>query len=243
MGLYIKTIGENMKKQVIFIFILLKSICLFCEENDYAFVKKAINQFWSTLPYGTNWTLSCSSVLKEKNKTSDFYDRDKAFDNNLETAWVEGVSGSGINEYIMEYVCTIDSENFNYQESIEKDGIQFFLSVNNGYCKSENLFLKNNRVKKAKIVFYDTPISVGQNFTKIKDEPIIIYENIIDFKDSIDKQNFSFIINTRDDNIFSSPFIVMQLIILDVYPGSDYDNTCISEINVYGEYVSDSVSN
>ena len=126
---------------------------------------------------------------------------------------------------------------FNYQESIEKDGIQFFLSVNNGYCKSENLFLKNNRVKKAKIVFYDTPISVGQNSTKIKDEPIIIYENIIDFKDSIDKQNFSFIINTRDDNIYSSPFIVMQLIILDIYPGSDYDNTCISEIKVYGEKV------
>ena len=35
----------------------------------------------------------------------------------------------------------------------------------------------------------------------------------------------------------------MQLIILDVYPGTDYDDTCISEINVYGEYVSDSVSN
>ena len=92
-------------------------------------------------------------------------------------------------------------------------------------------------MKKAKIVFYDTPISVGQNSTKIKDEPIIIYENIIDFKDSIDKQNFSFIINTRDDNIYSSPFIVMQLIILDIYPGSDYDNTCISEIKVYGEKV------
>ena len=80
-----------MKKQVIFIFILLKSICLFCEENDYAFVKKAINQFWSTLPYGTNWTLSCSSVLKEKNKTSDFYDRDKAFDNNLDFNTNKGI--------------------------------------------------------------------------------------------------------------------------------------------------------
>ena len=35
----------------------------------------------------------------------------------------------------------------------------------------------------------------------------------------------------------------MQLIILDIYPGTDYDNTCISEFKVYGEYVSDSVSN
>lgn len=58
----------------------------------------------------------------------------------------------------------------------------------------------------------------------------------IELKDTMDEQNFSFKINTRDDNIYSSPFVIMQLIILDVYPGTDYDDTCISEINVYGEY-------
>ena len=43
-----------MKKKVFLILLLLKSMCLFCEENDYDFVEKAIEQFWSTLPYGTN---------------------------------------------------------------------------------------------------------------------------------------------------------------------------------------------
>lgn len=226
-----------MKKKVILILLLLQCMSLFSEENDYSFVKKAINQYWSTLPYGTNWTLSRSSALKESIESPDFYERDKAFDGNIETAWVEDGSGSGINEYIMEYVCHRDLDNFNYQLSKRKNGINISIVINNGYCKNENLFLKNNRVKRAKIILYDTPISVGQNSTKIKDKPIIIYENKIELKDTMDEQKFSFIINTRDDNLFSSPFIMIQLIILDVYPGTQYDNTAISEIKVYGEYV------
>ena len=80
-----------MKKKVILILLLLQCMSLFSEENDYSFVKKAINQYWSTLPYGTNWTLSRSSALKESSESPDFYERDKAFDGNIETAWVEGV--------------------------------------------------------------------------------------------------------------------------------------------------------
>lgn len=217
-------------------------MCLFCEENDYDFVKKAIEQYWSTLPYGTNWTLSRSSALKENSESSDFYERDKAFDGNIETAWVEGSLGNGINEYIMTNILLRDKKldlfsNINYRKSLEKKGINIFLSVNNGYCKNENLFLKNNRVKRAKIVFYDTPIAVGQDSTNIDDNPMIIYEEEIELRDIMDEQKFSFVINTRDDNLFSSPFIMIQLIILDVYPGTQYDNTAISEIKVYGEYV------
>lgn len=229
-----------MKKKVILILLLLQCMSLFSEENDYSFVKKAINQYWSTLPYGTNWTLSRSSALKESSESPDFYERDKAFDGNIETAWVEGVDGNGNNEYIMTNVFKRYKKwyvNFDYQEVIEKKGINIFLSVNNGYCKNENLFLKNNRVKRAKIVFYDTPIAVGQDSTNIDDNPMIIYEEEIELRDIMDEQKFSFIINTRDDNLFSSPFIMIQLIILDVYPGTQYDNTAISEIKVYGEYV------
>lgn len=229
-----------MKKKVFLILLLLRSMCLFCEENDYDFVKKAIEQYWSTLPYGTNWTLSRSSALKESSESLDFYERDKTFDGNIETAWVEGVDGNGNNEYIMTNVFKRYKKwyvNFDYQEVIEKKGINIFLSVNNGYCKNENLFLKNNRVKRAKIVFYDTPIAVGQDSTNIDDNPMIIYEEEIELRDIMDEQKFSFIINTRDDNLFSSPFIMIQLIILDVYPGTQYDNTAISEIKVYGEYV------
>lgn len=229
-----------MKKKVFLILLLLQCMSLFSEENDYSFVKKAINQYWSTLPYGTNWTLSRSSALKESSESPDFYERDKAFDGNIETAWVEGVDGNGNNEYIMTTVFKRYKKwyvNFDYQEVIEKKGINIFLSVNNGYCKNENLFLKNNRVKRAKIVFYDTPIAVGQDSTNIDDNPMIIYEKEIELRDIMDEQKFSFIINTRDDNLFSSPFIMIQLIILDVYPGTQYDNTAISEIKVYGEYV------
>ena len=62
-------------------------------------------------------------------------------------------------------------------------------------------------------------------------------------QDSPETQKYEFSIILRDDFLYSSPAVILQLIILDVYPGSDYDDTCISEIKVYGEYVSDSVSN
>lgn len=231
-----------MKKKVFLILLLLKSMCLFCEENDYDFVEKAIEQFWSTLPYGTNWTLSRSSALKESSESPDFYERDKAFDGNIETAWVEDGSGSGINEYIMTNILLKDKKldlfsNINYRKVLKKNGVCLFLSINNGFCKNEDLFIQNNRVKEARIIVYDTPISIGQDSTMIDNNPIVVYENIIELKDTMDEQKFSFIINTRDDNLFSSPFIMIQLIILDVYPGTQYDNTAISEIKVYGEYV------
>ena len=219
--------------------VLLHCSFIFGQENDYSFIRKAINQYWSTLPYGKNWTCSRSSVLQEKSKSSDFYEYDKAFDNNLETVWVEGVPGNGINEYIMANICQKDLCNFNYRKAKKNNGINIFLSLNNGYCKNESLFIKNNRIKKAHVIIYDTPIAIGQDTTKIDDNPIIIYDEIIDLKDTMDEQTFSFVINTREDNIYSSPFVIMQFIILDVYPGTDYDDTCISEIKVYGEYANE----
>jgi hypothetical protein len=56
-------------------------------------------------------------------------------------------------------------------------------------------------------------------------------------------QEFDLPLKLRNDYVTSYPLLVLKITIVDIYPGSDYDNTCISEIKVYGEYVSDSVSN
>ena len=45
--------------------------------------------------------MGASSVLHENGKEDGFYDRNKLFDKDLSTSWVEGVSGDGIGEYIL----------------------------------------------------------------------------------------------------------------------------------------------
>lgn len=72
---------------------------------------------------------------------------------------------------------------------------------------------------------------------------MLIYDSLIELKDTMELQEFDLPLKLRNDYVTSSPLLVLKITIVDIYPGSDYDNTCISEINVYGEYVSDSVSN
>ena len=72
---------------------------------------------------------------------------------------------------------------------------------------------------------------------------MLIYDSLIELKDTMELQEFDLPLKLRNDYVTSSPLLVLKITIADIYPGSDYDNTCISEINVYGEYVSDSVSN
>ena len=72
---------------------------------------------------------------------------------------------------------------------------------------------------------------------------MLIYDSLIELKDTMELQEFDLPLKLRNDYVTSSPLLVLKITIADIYPGTDYDNTCISEINVYGEYVSDSVSN
>ena len=78
---------------------------------------------------------------------------------------------------------------------------------------------------------------MGQNTIVVESEPLVIYDSDIEIKDIREVQEFDFLINLRDDYLYSTPTLILQFIILDVYKGTDYDDTCISEIKVYGEYV------
>lgn len=228
-----------MKKIFILMTMIFQTLCAFCEGRDFSFVKKAIDQYWVTVPYRKSWTLARSSVLRENGKSIELYEWDKAFDNNTDTAWVEGVPGFGRNEYIMANVEIRNGKFYyavDYHDTKEESGIKIYLSILNGFCKNQNLYFSNNRVKKARIVFYDTPISIGQDYTTIEADPIIVFEKEIELEDVMEEQKFCFNLTTRVDFPICTSFLLMQLTILDVYPGTDYDDTCISEIKVYGEY-------
>jgi hypothetical protein len=111
-----------------------------------------------------------SSVLRQDPSVNRFkYGPESLFDNEPTTAWVEGVDGQGIGEWIV----------------IEFDGLRVVNDIQmvNGYMKDRLLYEKNSRVKEMKvefsgrekrtIVLKDTGAS--QSIALPKDQPIKAY--------------------------------------------------------------------
>jgi eukaryotic-like serine/threonine-protein kinase len=115
---------------------------------------------------------------------------DNTRDDRIDTAWVEGVNGPGLGEWI---AFTFKPQTIQYVEIFP------------GYGKSKDLFFANNRVKRATLVFSDGTRAAVQLF----DEPRV--------------QTVALPSPVRTGSL--------RLIIEEVYAGSQYDDTVISEIN------------
>jgi hypothetical protein len=111
-----------------------------------------------------------SSVLPQDPDVNRFnYGPESLFDNDSNTAWVEGVDGQGIGEWIV----------------IEFDGLRLVrdIQIANGYNKGRQLYQKNSRVKELKlefsqrerrtVVIQDT--GVTQSIALPKDQPLKAY--------------------------------------------------------------------
>lgn len=82
------------------------------------------------------------------------------------------------------------------------------IEIINGYAKNEMVFRENNRVRRARLEFSD-----GQS-------------HVITLKDTMTPQRFRF-----QKNVFS----FVKFTILDVYRGTTYNDTCISELRCFYE--------
>lgn len=147
------------------------------------------NKYRDTYPLMTLVkSIKSSSFLKEKNPPRYSYHPINLYDENLKTAWFEGVAGNGVGE----------SVEFEFFVPITISSI----AIHNGYSKSDNLFYKNGRVKTLEIAADKR-------------------RHTIDLKDVRKKQDF--IINYKDIQ-------TLKLTIKDVYAGSKYNDTGMSEI-------------
>jgi hypothetical protein len=141
--------------------------------------------------------VTCSSTLiDEDNKF--LYDIDNIFDDDDNTAWVEGVEGDGIGEWIQ----------FDFDSEYKINRIDLI----SGYYKSVSIFKDNNRIKNLELLFSD---SSTINLT---------------FKDKTDWQQIEI-----EPHVTKS----IKFIIKDVYKGSKYEYTCISEMRLWGSKVVD----
>jgi hypothetical protein len=134
-----------------------------------------------------------SSVLRPQLGNS--YGTANLFSNDNAEAWVEGRPGAGIGEWI-----TIEFPELRLVRAV---------IVRNGYQKTRDIFLRNARVRRLRLVF-----SGGET-------------EILTLRDSMDLQTLT----------LASPVRAwwVQLVVEDVYPGTRYDDTAITKLFLTSE--------
>ena len=146
--------------------------------------------------YSSANNIVASSALKAQGSKN--YKASNIFDRDPETAWVEGVKGHGIGQWIeFKNVC------------VRQDGYWCgvgSISILNGYAKSDKAWRENGRVKRLKVYCNGKP------------------KYILELQNSRSLQSF------KVKGLFSKGSTI-KFEILDVYPGTKYQDTAISEID------------
>ncbi|MBN1572720.1 MAG: hypothetical protein JW984_05920 [Deltaproteobacteria bacterium] len=129
-----------------------------------------------SLSQEVEWELRSSSHLAPQGQ--NYYDVYRLFDGQMGTAWVEGVSGGGVGEFITLRLMNIagNVENYIYLKGFE---------LNNGYCKDRETWLKNGRVRKIKIYFNGTEIYNGHLEDTMREQTVSLGSHLVNIDDVI----------------------------------------------------------
>lgn len=156
------------------------------------------------LPYAT-------SALPED--AYGFYGASNLDDSNIRTAWSEGVPGPGLGQWV----------------AIASEDSFTAVVVHNGYWENQRGWESNNRVKRARIRIYTY---AKQNTQTIRVGPRKV-EYLVEFEDKYEDsfwQVWDGITGISPNKEPTSYLFVLE--ILDVYRGTRYDDTCISNISL-----------
>lgn len=176
-------------------------------------VDETMESYWDILGGGCSWycgggskEVTASSYLKSQGENN--YEPKNAHDLNYKNAWIEGVEGYGIGEYLL---YTFGGASPRITEII----------VVNGYVKSKSAWEDNSRVKKLKVYFDDKPYAI-LNLKNIRGSQSFKVEPI----GNSDRKDW--------DLLKTKPDWTLKFEILDVYKGLKYDDVVISEIYFNG---------
>src|SRR5262245_52287648 len=151
----------------------------------------AVGENCATLRGATGTDHYCASSVLAPQFGND-YGVSHLFSNSLAEAWVEGRPGHGVGEWV-----TIDFPELRQVRAI---------IVRNGYQKNADIFRKNGRVRRLRLVF-----SQGEN-------------QVITLQDGLDLQTVQI---QRPSRCYW-----VQFVIEDVYPGSTYTDTALTKLFV-----------
>ena len=144
------------------------------------------------IEYSTpSFTMVTASSILHSDGTFN-YSIENIIDNDISTSWVEGAEGYGQMEWI------------EFSADTEQKVSQ--INILNGYCKNQDIYTKNNRIKEVKVEFDD-----GTYITHT-------------LTDKYNEWNF---IELDEEHICKK----IKIYIISVYTGSHYNDTCVSEID------------
>jgi len=147
--------------------------------------------------------VTASSILPSK---SGEYKPDHAADGKAATAWCKGVTGTGAGEWLR----------FEFKKPVQVTVLSFVPF----YAKNAATLANNNRIKKMKIEM-DGGVSGIVEFSDAKwckDCQLQYPAPLVNFY----RKNKTRFIKSKS----------VKFIIMDVYPGSKYNDTCISDIEI-----------
>ena len=178
------------------------------DQEVYEAYDELAREYWKAGNAGCSWycgggpfKVTASSTLEAS--SSYDYNPQNTHDFNFETAWVEGVKGNGVGEYLK------------YEFSAAGPRITNII-IANGYVKTEKAWKNNNRVKKLKVFFNEEPIIILHLEDKRAEQHF-----------EIDPIGLADRKNTKE---YENVFWKLKFEILEVYPGDKYEDTVISEI-------------
>ena len=151
----------------------------------------AVGENCATLRGATGTDRYCASSMLAPQFGND-YGVSHLFSNSLSEAWVEGRPGHGVGEWV-----TIDFPELRQVRAI---------IVRNGYQKNADIFRKNGRVRRLRLVF-----SQGET-------------HVVTLQDGMDLQTLQLERPVRA--------YWVQFVIEDVYPGSTYTDTALTKLFV-----------
>jgi len=237
-----------MRKKIILILLLIIALCVqgAVSRNRYGKTQKRIvikpgkpriikgklaDTIWQLLQ-SKRGVLQSSSLLPEK------YNARKMFDQNFSTCWAEGSRGFGKGDWLL----------------FRSIAILWFY---NGMWRSKELFYANNRVKKMKISFYKVYARSNSTYdfttkkfnrkTTVFTNVYLLSETVVDLPDGIypieihtGTPPIPFEISPDNKKLAyekwaNDGYRFCRLEILDVYRGTKYNDTCISEI-LFGRF-------
>ncbi len=141
-------------------------------------------------------------------------------DGSITTAWVEGVKGYGIGEAVI-IPC------LNLKKPVE---------IWNGYGKSQKLYKYNSRASKVKVSIIRAKMEGVTQYGIMYEDVKIVSSIIVNLKDVNNYQKIkipnynveTYVHEAFDSKIEYAYFLGIE--ILDVYKGTKWDDTCISEL-------------
>jgi hypothetical protein len=215
-----------MKNKLLVILIILFITNIIYPANNIINIFNKMHQYDSYTP------AIASSFLTIKNDSKTF-NPVNICDKRKETSWAPALT-NGINEFI--YIHFNHPEKDPMYEYYFSKPMKIKLSIINGYAKNAQTFLEYNRVNNIYFEVYEGAIAIGQDKVRLYVDPILNTKFKLKLKDSSALQSFYIELNPKLYNIYRNKIgpcfsFIGKLIINDIYKGTKYPYTCISEIN------------